>query len=197
MCIAKDLRGRTSDVRVTIRRNYLKSLNMGYTLHIYGSSPIQNPLSWWISDPVQSKSDWTGLDYGSSGLVQSIPYSGRRYSSSGQKWSAVISGDQRSVSGDQQWSGVSAVVRCVSSDQRSVSSGQHFSSNQRSVSGDQRRQVRQSTDSRPPAPPAASTPFPSISAGGSASGRPSVRTKVSPYSQQIRPYDDPESGLEV
>ena len=33
---------------VTIRRNCLKSLNtyMGYTLHIYRSSPIQNPQSW-------------------------------------------------------------------------------------------------------------------------------------------------------
>ena len=72
--------GRTSDIRVTIRRNYLKSLNMGYTLHISGSSPIQNPLSWWISDPVQSKSAWTGLDYGSSGLIQSIPYSGMHIS---------------------------------------------------------------------------------------------------------------------
>ena len=40
---------------------------MGYTLHISGSSPIQNPLSWRISDPVQSKSAWTGLDYESSG----------------------------------------------------------------------------------------------------------------------------------
>ena len=68
--------GRTSDVRVTIRRNCLKSLNMGYKLHISGSSPVQNPLSWWISDPVQSKSTWTGLDYESSGLIQSIPYSG-------------------------------------------------------------------------------------------------------------------------
>ena len=48
---------------------------MGYTLHICGSSPVQNPLSWWISDPVQSKSTWTGLDYESSGLIQSIPYS--------------------------------------------------------------------------------------------------------------------------
>ena len=69
--------GRTSDVRVTIRRNCLTSLNMGYTLHVSGSSPVQNPLSWWISDPVQSKSAWTGLDYESSGLIQSIPYSGR------------------------------------------------------------------------------------------------------------------------
>ena len=67
---------RTSGVRVTIRRNCLKSLNMWYTLCISGSSPIQNPLSWWISDPVQSKSAWTGLDYESSGLIQSIPYSG-------------------------------------------------------------------------------------------------------------------------
>ena len=41
-------------------------------------SPIQNPLSWQISDPVQSKSAWTGLDYESSGLIQSIPYSVRR-----------------------------------------------------------------------------------------------------------------------
>ena len=49
---------------------------MGYTLHISGSSAIQNPLSWGISDPVQSKSAWTGLDYESSGLIQSIPYSG-------------------------------------------------------------------------------------------------------------------------
>ena len=48
---------------------------MGYTFHISESSPIQNPLSWWISDPVQSKSAWTGLDYESSGLIQSIPYS--------------------------------------------------------------------------------------------------------------------------
>ena len=48
---------------------------MGYTLHISGSSPVQNPLGWWISDPVQSKSAWTGLDYESSGLIQSIPYS--------------------------------------------------------------------------------------------------------------------------
>ena len=68
--------GRTSDVRVTIRRNCIKSLNMGYTLHISGSSLVRNPLSWWISDPVQSKSAWTGLDYESSGLIQSIPYSG-------------------------------------------------------------------------------------------------------------------------
>ena len=48
---------------------------MGYTLHISRSSPIQNPLMWWISDPVQSKSAWTGLDYESSGLIQSISYS--------------------------------------------------------------------------------------------------------------------------
>ena len=53
----------------------LKSLNMGYTLHISRSSPIQNPLSWWISDPVQVKSAWTGLDYESSRLIQYIPYS--------------------------------------------------------------------------------------------------------------------------
>ena len=66
---------RTSDVRVTIRRNCLNSLKMGYTLQIYRSSLIQNPLSCWISDPVQSKSAWTGLDYESSGLIQSIPYS--------------------------------------------------------------------------------------------------------------------------
>ena len=46
---------------------------MGYTLQISRSSPIQNPLIWWISDPVQSKSVWTGLDYKSSGLIQSIP----------------------------------------------------------------------------------------------------------------------------
>ena len=70
---------RTSDVRVTIRRSCLKSLKMGYTLHIYRSSPIKNPLSWWISDPVQSKSAWTGLDYESSGLIQSIPYFDLRY----------------------------------------------------------------------------------------------------------------------
>ena len=67
--------GRISDVRVTIRRNCIMSLNMGYRLHISGSSPVQNPLSWWVSDPVQSKSAWTGLDYESSGLIQSIPYS--------------------------------------------------------------------------------------------------------------------------
>ena len=68
--------GRTSRIRVTIRKNCLKSLNMGYTLHISWSSPIQNPLSWYISDLVQSKSAWTGLDYESSGLIQSIPSSG-------------------------------------------------------------------------------------------------------------------------
>ena len=51
---------------------------MGYTLHISRSNPIQNPLIWQISDPVQSKSAWTGLDYESSGLIQSIPYSGCR-----------------------------------------------------------------------------------------------------------------------
>ena len=51
---------------------------MGYTLQISRSSPIQNPLSWWISDPVQSESAWTGLDYESSGLIQSIPYSARK-----------------------------------------------------------------------------------------------------------------------
>ena len=73
--------GRTSDLRVTIRRNCLKSLNMGYTLHISGSSPIQNLLSWWIPDPVQSKSAWTGLDYESSGLIQSIPYTESDYHS--------------------------------------------------------------------------------------------------------------------
>ena len=67
--------GKASDVRVTVRRNCLKSLNMGYALHISGSNPIQNPLSWWISDPVQSKSAWTGLDYESSGLIQPIPFS--------------------------------------------------------------------------------------------------------------------------
>ena len=49
---------------------------MGYTLHFSGSSPIQNPLSWYISDQVQSKFAWTELDYESSGLSQSIPYSG-------------------------------------------------------------------------------------------------------------------------
>ena len=68
---------RTSDARVAIRWNYHKYLNMRYTLHTSRSSPIQNPLSWWIFDPVQSKSAWTGLDYESSGLIQSIPYSGR------------------------------------------------------------------------------------------------------------------------
>ena len=52
---------RTSGVRVTIRRNCLKSLNMWYTLYISGSSPIQNPLSWWTSDPVQSNPH--GLDW--------------------------------------------------------------------------------------------------------------------------------------
>ena len=70
---------RTSEVRVTIRRNCLKSLKMGYAWQIYRSSPIQNPLSWWISDPVQSKSAWTGLEYESSGLIQSIPYCGGNY----------------------------------------------------------------------------------------------------------------------
>ena len=70
MCIAEYFR-----VEVTMRRNCLKSLNMEYTLHISRSNPIQNPLRWWISDPVQTKSAWTGLDYESSGLILSIPYS--------------------------------------------------------------------------------------------------------------------------
>ena len=49
-----------------------------YILHISQSSPIHNPLSLWVSDPVQSKSAWTGRDYESSGLIQTIPYSGHR-----------------------------------------------------------------------------------------------------------------------
>ena len=74
MWIAEDLRLelQTSELRYG---ETASSLNMGYTLHISESCPIQNPLSWWISDPVQSKSAWTGLDYESSGLIQSIPYS--------------------------------------------------------------------------------------------------------------------------
>ena len=42
------------------------------------SSPIQNPWNRLFSDPVQSKSTWTGLDSQSGGLIQSISYSVRR-----------------------------------------------------------------------------------------------------------------------
>ena len=82
--------GRTSDVRVTIRRNCLKSLNMEYTLHISGSSPVQNPLSWRISDSVQSKYVWTGLDYESSGLTQSIPYVRRSVGACKTSWANPV-----------------------------------------------------------------------------------------------------------
>ena len=37
------------------------------------SSPIRNPSNRLFSDPVQSKSTWTGLDSQSGGLIQSIP----------------------------------------------------------------------------------------------------------------------------
>ena len=60
-----------------MRRNCLKSLNIGYTLLISRSIPIQNPLTWWISDPVQSKSAWTGLADWSSPFHTLITWHGR------------------------------------------------------------------------------------------------------------------------
>ena len=74
VCIAEYLR-KELQTSCCDKEKRLKSLNMGYTLNISQSSPIHNPLSWQISDPVQSKSAWTELDYESSGLIQSIPYS--------------------------------------------------------------------------------------------------------------------------
>ena len=56
---------RTSDVRVTIRRNCLKSLNT-YGIHFAHFSIQYNPESAKMVIffyPVQSKSSWTGLDY--------------------------------------------------------------------------------------------------------------------------------------
>ena len=47
--------------------------NMG--MAEFQSSPVQNPLNRWFYNPVQSKSIWTGLDFQSSGLIQSISYS--------------------------------------------------------------------------------------------------------------------------
>ena len=44
----------------------------------FQSSPVQNPLNRWFYNPVQSKSIWTGLDFKSGGLIQSISYSGCR-----------------------------------------------------------------------------------------------------------------------
>ena len=40
----------------------------------FQSSPVQNPLNRWFYNPVQSKSIWTGLDFQSGGLIQSISY---------------------------------------------------------------------------------------------------------------------------
>ena len=91
--------GRTSDLRVTIRRNCIKSLNMGYTLHIYGSI-VQSRIRWVGEFLIQSNPNPPGLDWIMNPADWSSPFHTLPLAICGQLW---ISGNIVAPFSFPQW----------------------------------------------------------------------------------------------